>query len=70
MKLGLSENEINQILENNGIAKGDMVSAENLRKAISKAIEENNKKIREDIRQVINEDTKKGLRKKGIVPPL
>jgi len=54
MKIGLSIEELDSVLKEY-IGGNNNATAENMRKAISTAIEANNQKILEDIKKLISE---------------
>ncbi|MNC72725.1 hypothetical protein D3C75_1238200 [compost metagenome] len=52
-KIGLSESEIDTMLLGMGIVQGNDIIASDLRRCIGKIIEENNKRILEDIKSML-----------------
>lgn len=61
-RLGLSKDEINKVLEENGISGTDIVSDENVRNAISVAIAENNKELEKRVTAFVSKELNNKIR--------
>ncbi|WOD61776.1 hypothetical protein NQZ71_13220 [Niallia taxi] len=65
MAIGLTKQDIENSLQQNGLGDGEVISSSALRQAIANVIIENNKAIEKQVTEKVSGDLLKGVNKLG-----